>query len=459
MALHKIKKGLNLPITGEPTQTIDIHRSTTRVALMAEDYVGMRPTMFVQEGEKVLRGQPLFEDKKNPGVRYVAPGAGKVTGINRGDRRALKSVVVELNEAERKGQPGAEDEVAFESYQGKNVAAMNRGEVRALLVESGLWTAFRTRPFSRIPALDSTPAAIFITAMDTSPLAPSAEIVLKGKENAFKEGLLAIVKLTDGPVYLCKSPDEKIPSDPNSGVQVEDFDGPHPAGLPGVHIHFLRPVSRLQTVWYISYQDVAPIGTMIKTGRLDVNRVVSLAGPRVSNPRLIATRIGASTMDICEGELNGDDNRIISGSVLAGRKAMGDVEGYMGRYHQQVSVIREGHDREFLGWVMPGMNKYSTTNAYLSRLAPGKKFDMTTNTCGSRRAMVPIGTYERVMPMDIMATFLLRALIVGDIERAEQLGVLELDEEDVALFTFVCPGKYEYGPILRQNLEKIYKEG
>ena len=459
MALHKIKKGLDLPITGEPAQTIDIHRTSARVALMAGDYVGMRPTMFVQEGDKVLRGQPLFEDKKNPGVRYLSPGAGKVAGIYRGDRRALQSVVIELNEAERNGQPGPDDEAAFDSYQGKNVAAMSRDEIRALLVESGMWTAFRTRPFSRIPAIDSEPAAIFITAMDTSPLAPSAEVVLKGKENAFKEGLLAIVKLTDGPVYLCKSPDEKIPSDPNSGVQVEDFDGPHPAGLPGVHIHFLRPVNRNRTVWYINYQDVAPIGSLIKTGRLDVSRVISLAGPQVGNPRLIATRIGASTQDICEGELIEGDNRIISGSVLAGRKAMGEVEGYVGRYHQQISVIREGHEREFLGWMMPGMNKYSTINAYLSRLVPGKKFAMTTATYGSKRAMVPIGTYERVMPMDIMATFLLRALIVGDLERAEQLGALELDEEDVALFTFVCPGKYEYGPILRQNLEKIYKEG
>ena len=456
---HRLKKGLDLPITGEPVQRIEQGRPVTSVALMAADYVGMRPTMRVAVGDAVRRGQVLFEDKKTPGVLYTAPGAGTVVAINRGERRALQSVVIRLNENEQAGTPADEDLVAFGSLQGISPRDMRREQVRALLVESGLWTTLRTRPFSKVPSPDSTPAALFITAMDTNPLAPSVEEVLRGKEEDFLSGMACLTTLCDGPVYLCIAPESKMHLDPDLEVEVAEFSGPHPAGTVGVHIHFLNPVHRDKVVWHINYQDVIAVGRLASSGKLDVERTVSLAGPGVAHPRLLTTRIGACVDELVAGELTGDDTRVISGSVLSGRKAVGEIHGYLGRFHHQISVVPEARGREFLGWMMPGLNTFSVTNLFASRLLGKKRFPFTTTANGGKRAMVPIGVYERVMPMDIMPTFLLRALLAGDIEQAEKLGCLELDEEDLALCSFVCPVKIDYGPVLRGLLEQIEKEG
>ncbi|MFA6242976.1 MAG: Na(+)-translocating NADH-quinone reductase subunit A, partial [Candidatus Hydrogenedentales bacterium] len=457
MAVHKIKKGLDLPIAGKPDQKIELASQPRRVALVADDYIGLRPTMFVAAGDAVKRGQALFEDKKTPGVRYTSPGAGKVVAVNRGEKRAFQSVVVELTDSERSGAPTDADYAKFESYTGKNPAGLSRDQIRDLLIESGMWTAFRTRPFSRVPQVDALPHSIFVTAMDTSPLSVSVEMVLKGQDREFELGLICVAKLTDGRTFLCKSPGATIPVNPNLGVQVEEFDGPHPAGTVGLHIHRLDPVSRNKTVWHIGYQDVLSIGRLVDTGKLDVERVVSLCGPTVKRPRLLKSRLGADLDALTQGELEPVENRVVSGSVLAGRTAMGEISGFLGRYHLQITALKEGREREFLGWIAPGKSKYSILPVFLSRLLGTGAFQFTTTTNGSRRAMVPIGMYESVMPMDIQPTFLLRALIMGDIERAEQLGCLELDEEDLALCTFVCPGKYDYGRILRENLETIYR--
>ncbi len=458
MGVHKIKKGLDLPLAGEPEHKVHPARQPRRVALVAEDYLGLRPTMLVSVGDEVRRGQQLFEDKKNPGVVYTSPGAGTVVAINRGERRAFQSVVIELNERERSGARDPEDAVGFEMYSGGDPAGLPVEEVRGLLLESGLWTALRRRPFSKVARLDDVPNSIFITAIDTHPHAPPLSLILEGREDEFRAGVTVLSRLTEGKVFLCKTPGLNL-GDYNGRVQVEEFEGKHPAGNPGLHIHLLDPVHREKVVWYIGAQDVLAIGRLFRTGQLDVERVVSFSGPVVKNPRLLRTRLGASLDDLVANELEPGDNRVISGSVLSGRTAMGEVFGYLGRYHQQISALHEGREREFLGWLMPGTEKFSVVNAFLSRLQKGRRFPMTTNLNGSERAMVPIGTYEKVNPMDIQPTYLLRALIVGDTERAEQLGCLELDEEDVALFTFVCPGKYDYGPILRGNLDEIEKEG
>lgn len=459
MAVHTIKKGLNLPISGAPSQQIDVARPPKSIALLGDDYIGMKPTMAVQVGDTVRRGELLFEDKKTPGVRYTSPAAGTVTAIHRGAKRAFQSLVIELNEAERKGAPDDADNVAFDAFTGNDPAGLGRDQITALLVESGLWTALRTRPFSKVPEPGTEPHSIFVTAIDTNPLAPSIEKVLAGHEDEFQRGLICVAKLTEGKTYLCKAKGAAIPANPNTGISIEEFEGKHPAGNAGLHIHLLDPVHREKTVWHIGLQDVIAIGHLFKTGRLNVERVVSLAGPVVTNPRLLLTRLGASLLDLTEGEVKSEDVRVISGSVLSGRQAQGEVHGYLGRYHQQVSVLREGREREFLGWLAPGKHKYSVLNIFLSRILDGKSFDFTTALNGSKRAMVPVGMYERVMPMDIMATHLLRSLISGDLEASEQLGCLELDEEDLALCTFVCPGKYDYGTILRRNLEIIDREG
>lgn len=456
MSRHRISKGLDLPIAGEPNQTVEQAAQPRHVALMADDYVGMKPTMHVSEGDRVRRGQLVFEDKKTPGVRFTAPAGGVVRAINRGERRALQSLVIELDEHEL---AGGEDCVEFASYTGDAPSALAREQIVDLLLESGLWTAIRQRPFSRVANPEDRPAALFINAMDTNPLAPRVAVAMEGKEAHFERGVEALSKLTDGATYVCKAPNDSIPTPSGEGISIEEFDGPHPSGLSGVHIHFLRPVSRARTVWYVNYPDVISIGRLFAEGRLDFERIVSLAGPAVNRPRLLRTRLGASTDELTRNELDDGDVRVVSGSVLSGRAAAGPVFGYLGRYHLQISALLEGREREIFGWLAPGAEKYSVINMFVSRLAPGKKFRFTTTTNGSDRAMVPIGMYEKVTPMDILPTFLLRALLMQDIEEAEQLGVLELDEEDLALCTFVCPGKSDYGPLLRKLLTTIEKEG
>lgn len=454
-----IKKGLDLPITGAPKQEVEDRLSTGRVAVMADDFVGMRPTMRVQVGDSVKRGQLLFDDKKMLGVWHTSPGAGKVVAINRGARRALQSVVIELTDSERAGTPQEDDFQPFETYTSKAPADLIGGEIRALLVESGVWTVLRTRPFSRVPDPESMPSSIFVNAMDSNPLAASPEVVLKGNEDAFAAGLQLVAKLTQGKVFVCKRAGSDIPVQTGGKMEVAEFAGPHPSGLVGLHIHTLDPVSSKKTVWHLNYQDVVSIARLFATGRVCLERVIALGGPVVKNPRLLKTRVGACLGGLLNGEINEGDNRVISGSVLSGRTAMGEVLGYLGRYDLQVSALAEGNQRELFGWAMPGFNLFSTVRAVISSFLPKKLFNFTTSTNGSARAMVPIGVYERVMPMDIMPTFLLRALVTEDLDSSLKLGCLELDEEDLALCTFVCPGKTDYGPALRHILTVIEKEG
>ena len=456
MAVHKIKKGLNLPITGQPEQAVDSASPPNRVALVAADYHGLKPTMHVTAGDTVRRGQLLFEDKKVSGLRFTSPASGKVVAVNRGAKRALQSVVVELDGDERSGKAAT---VRFESHTGKHPAELDGSKVETLLVESGLWTALRTRPYSRVPAPGSRPRSIFVTAIDTSPLGIDPGVVLAGLGDDFERGLVALSKLTTGKVFVCKAPGTSLQMPSSASFQVEEFTGPHPAGTVGLHIHTLDPVDRHKTVWHIGHQDVVAMGKLFATGELDVTRVVALGGPVVERPRLLRTRIGASLDDLVAGELAAGENRVISGSVLSGRVAMGAIHGFLGRYYNQVSALAEGRERDFLGWLAPGSDKFSVLNTFLGKLMPGKKFPLTTSTNGSDRAIVPVGAYERVFPIDILPTFLMRALAVGDLERAEELGVLELDEEDVALCSFVCPGKLDYGDHLRNVLTQIEKDG
>ncbi|MCU0305443.1 MAG: Na(+)-translocating NADH-quinone reductase subunit A [Thermoanaerobaculales bacterium] len=460
MALHTIKKGLDLPIAGAPAPEIDHASGPVRVALLDRDYPFMKPRMRVTVGDRVRRGQVLFEDRKTEGVRFTSPGGGTVVAVNRGARRAFQSIVVELSETERAERPVEDDLQPFSSFTGRPIPSLDGDEVRALLVESGQWTALRTRPYSKVPGPAESCSSIFVTAIDTSPLAADPEVVLAGRLDDFNRGLGALTRLTAGPVYLCCRPGSVFDGGGVDRVQVEHFAGPHPAGLAGTHIHVLDPVSRDHTVWTIGYQDVAAIGALFATGRLDVRRVVALGGPMAIRPRLLATRLGAEIGPLVAGELRPGRVRVVSGSVLHGDTASGDVLGHLGRYANQVSCLEEDDRRRFLGWLRPGFDLYSVTRAYGSALrGRSARYEFTTTTNGAHRAMVPIGLFERVMPLDILPTFLLRALLMGDLERAEALGCLELDEEDLALCTFVCPGKEDYGPALRRNLLEIWKEG
>jgi Na+-transporting NADH:ubiquinone oxidoreductase subunit A len=345
------------------------------------------------------------------------------------------------------------------SYTGKAIPELSAEEVEALLLESGLWTTLRTRPFGKVPTPGSRPHSIFVTAMETSPLGADVDAVLEGSEGDFNAGVQCLAKLSGGATYVCQKPGSKVAAACPQEAQVEEFAGPHPAGTVGVHVHLINPVSRNKTIWHVSYQDVIAAGRLFQTGRLDVTRVVALGGPPVNKPRLLKTRVGACVDELVQDELADGENRVISGSVISGRKAMGEVHGYLGPFHLQISALCENRKREFLGWMAPGMNKFSVLPVFLSCLIPKRLFNLTTSLHGSRRPIVPFGVYERVFPFDMPATYLLRALSVDDIEEAERLGCLELDEEDLALCTFVCPGKSNYGTILRRNLDLIEKEG
>ena len=444
----KIKRGLDLPIQGAPGSTIVDAKPPRAVALIGFDYVGMKPTMLVKAGDKVKKGQALFEDKKTPGVIYTAPAAGSVREINRGAKRVFQSLVIDIE--------GTEEET-FAQFDKGELSGLAREQVVENLVKSGLWTTLRTRPFSKVPAIDSVPDALFINAMDTNPLAADPTVIINEDSESFVAGCDVLSLLSDK-VFLCHAPDATLPKGNASNIQSESFAGPHPAGLSGTHVHNLLPASEKRTVWTVNYQDVMAIGRLFTTGKLNNERVVALAGPVVDQPTLVRTQIGADLLALTAGKLAAGENRILSGSVLSGRSADGPL-AYLGRYHLQVSALAEGNDRPFMGWLSPGANRFSVMGIYLSQFMKGKKFAFNTNTNGSARSMVPVGNYERIMPLDILPTQLLRALIVGDRDTAIALGALELDEEDLALCTYVCPGKYEYGDILRDNLTIIEKEG
>lgn len=444
MQSFRLKKGLDLPVTGAPDQAIHDAPPVRHVAVLGADYVGLKPRMAVQEGDEVKRGQPLFCHKEAEAAQMVAPMTGKVVAINRGARRVLQSVVIEVSDA---GDTGID-------FSGVGNADTAEG-VTQKLCAAGLWTSFRTRPYSKLPVPGSAPQAIFVTAMDSEPLAADAGVIIAEAADAFATGLAAIAKLTEGKTYLCQAPGAALADVP--GVEVASFEGPHPAGLAGTHIHFLHPVRAEDMVWTIGYQDVIAIGRLIETGHLDPSVVVALSGPEAKQPRLLRTVMGASTDELTEGEIKTGEPRVISGSILSGREAAGPL-AFLGRFARQITVIREDKDQIPMGWIRPMGKKYAVQPVLGSAFAR-KLFPLTSNLNGGRRAMVPTGTFEELMPQDFLPTQLLRALLVMDTDQAQALGAMELDEEDLGLVGFACPAKYEYGMALRDSLTKIEKEG
>ena len=442
-----LKRGLDLPISGEPIQVIQENILPKSVALLGTDYHSLKPRMLVSIGDKVKRGTPLFIHKDNPEAKFVSPCTGVVKEINRGEKRKLLSVVVEIDDIHDKGL----------NFIGKNKKTdRSLNFVKKILLESGLWTSFLTRPFSKVPYSNTNPSSIFVNAMDTEPLSPDPEIIINEDIKAFNEGVKIISKLSNGKIFICT----KLNSSVNANdFETFEFDGPHPAGLPGTHMHFLDPPSSEKTVWSINYQDVIGIGKLFLTGYIDNKKIISIGGPLSKKPRLISTITGASLDDILRGEIIDEYQcRVISGSILSGFKAMNELS-YLGKYSRQITLIKEDKDKHLFGWITPQPKKYAVMPVLLSALGLTKSFALTSNLNGGRRAMVPTGVFESLMPQDFLPTQILRSLLVMDTDVAQTLGALELDEEDLALCTFACPAKYEYGIALRDNLEKIEKEG
>ena len=447
-----IKLGLDLPITGAPDQVIENARPVRSVALLGADYPTMSPTMAVQIGAEVKKGEPLFTCKKTLSVTYTAPAGGIISAIHRGSRRALVGVVIDVADTE--------DEVTFTQHKRQALVKLDPVVIRRQLVQSGLWTAFRTRPFSKVPAgADDSPLpeAIFVNAMDTNPLAADPRVVLADHVEDFAAGIEVVARLTSGEVYVCTGEGTPLDTGKAGRIVQETFRGPHPAGLSGTHIHFLKPVSATCTVWAVNYQDVVAIGKLFLEGRLWTERVIAIGGPVVERPRLLRTRLGANLEELSAGEVTGANIRLISGSVFSGHLAQGTT-AFLGRYSLQLSALHEDNARQFFGWMTSGLKKHSVMPIYLSRLF-GDKLRLTTTTNGSPRAMVPVGVYECLMPLDILPTQLLRALLTEDLDLAIQLGCLELEEEDLALCAYACPGKYDYGLVLRNVLTRIEREG
>jgi len=447
----KITKGLDLPISGDPKETLDLSKKSTKVALVGTDFVGMKPSMMVAEGDTVKLGQPVFSCKKNEGLVFTSPASGKVSRINRGEKRAFQSLEIEVSESE--------EAVKFENHITKSVLDYTKEEVEKLLLESGEWKYIRQRPYDKVATVGETPSAVFITAIDTNPPAPKPQFVIDQFKDEFKAGVDIISKLSKDRTYVCVAPESGIDFFSTAEIRKVEFAGAHPAGLAGTHIHMIDPVNPTKMAWHVGYQDVIAIGRLFLTGTLLTDKIISLGGPLAQNPRYLKVRRSANVTELVEGETEaGTPLRVIAGSVFHGHVAEGPF-AYLGAYTNQITAIEEDHKRVLLGWHSPGFNRFSIKPIYVSKLMPWKKFNLGSSTHGSPRSMVPTGNFEAVMPLDILPTQLLRALESNDTDTAQDLGALELAEEDMALMTFVSTGKTDFGPVLRRNLETIEREG
>ncbi|MGH1578930.1 Na(+)-translocating NADH-quinone reductase subunit A [Planktotalea sp.] len=446
MQRFALKKGLTLSITGGLTNATEVTPDVKTVALLGDDYIGLKPRLAVEVGDQVVAGTPVFSHKDSPLVQVVSPVSGRIKAINRGARRKLVSVEIEV---------GGEGAPIDFSAVGDSSSADGLAE---RLATAGLWTSFRTRPYSKVPEIEARPSAIFVTAMDSEPLAADPAPIIRAQADAFVEGLKAIARLSEGKTYLCRETGADVPGADLAEVEQAEFSGPHPAGLAGTHIHFLEPLHGDKSVWTIGYQDVIAIGRLLQTGTYDAARVIALTGPMCANPTLVRTIVGASMDDIAAAEMPFDRPvRMISGSVLSGRMGQG-ADGYLSRYARQVTLIEEDHKQIPMGWIRPMFSKYAVQPVLGSAMSK-RLFPLTSNLNGGRRAMVPVGTFETLMPQDYLPTQLLRALLTMDTDQAQALGAMELDEEDLGLAGFACPAKYEYGLALRDCLATIEKEG
>ncbi len=450
------KKGLDSPIAGTPGTEIKDGRLVRSIAVLGRDYIGLKPRMQVQQGDRVTLGQPLFVDKRDPNVKFTAPGSGTVSAVHRGERRMLLSVVIDLDSDEK-------DDGSFTKLANADVTVLPLQEIKQALFDSGFWTAFRTRPYSKIPQSDTAPRSIFVTATDTQPLAADPSVVVEAQGGAFTNGLRIIGRLTEGSGYVCTDANWNWPTGDGEQFKHVEFTGPHPAGLPGTHIHHLDPVSNVRMVWQIGYQDVIAIGKLFAEGKIFIERVVALGGAGFESPRLVRTRLGASIDELTAGELQltglkGDAPRLISGSILSGRTGTG-AEAYLGRYHLQVCAIPEVSGKRLFGWLGILSKAFSIAGLFKRRTRHSKLLPFSTSRNGQATAMIPIDAFDHVMPLDILTIPLLRALLVKDTDQGQALGCLELDADDLALCSFVCPGKNDYGSILQVNLEQIEREG
>ncbi|MFT5197468.1 MAG: Na+-transporting NADH:ubiquinone oxidoreductase subunit A [Planctomycetota bacterium] len=454
MPTIKTRRGLNVPVHGA-IQSSEIHEASapTQVALLPQESWGIKVAMLVQEGDSVKAGTPLFADRRDEKVTFGSPAAGTVAEIRRGMRRAVLAVVIDVD------GDGCIEVPTLDADGADGADGASPETIREALLASGLWPCLRQRPYDRVAQSGDTPRGLIVQAYDSRPLSATPHDLLAGRKEAFRHGLGLLHKMTGTKTYLCVADGAQWQDWSAPGVTVQAFDGPHPSGTAGFSIHSLCPAGAGAITWHIDAQDVADIGETFLKGRIPTRRVVALTGPSANKPRLLATQRGAHVSGLVKGESSATETRVITGSVLEGQIANPtDAKSFLGRYSNQISLMDGGTKRDFLAWAMPVAGRFTTTNTMLDKFFKKKfKFDVDSN--GSKRAIVPLGAYEKVMPMDILPTQLIKALAAHDLESAEKLGALELAEEDLALCEFVDTSKQPLTELLRTMLTRIEKEG
>lgn len=455
MSTHKLKKGYEIKLAGKTEKVIINAEKPKLLASQPPDYLGHKPKLDVDIGSAVKIGSPLFHDKQNPDIKFHSPASGKVVQVNRGERRAILEVVVESD--------GKDDAIDFGKHTNSELVALSPEDIKKKLLSGGVWPVIKQRPFSKIANPVETPRDIFVGAMDTAPLAADREFLLQDEEENFAAGLKILEKLTEGTVYLTidASKTEHVPAIANAkGVEIHAFKGKHPAGNISVHIHHIKPINMGEIVWYVNAVDVALIGKFFLEGKFPVERIVAVAGSSVKPEarKYYRTWLGASIQTIInESTLDDDVIRVISGDVMSGRKI--NENGYIGFYGRTITVIPDSKRREFFGWLTPGLKDESFSRLFLSKIFPPKEYVVDTRIHGGKRAFIQTGDYEKVMPMDIYPSHLVKSIMAGEIEDMIALGLLEVDEEDFALCSYICPSKIDFGAHIRSGLDVLEKEG
>lgn len=444
----KIKKGLDIRIKGAAEKVIVKAPVAEYYGVKPTDFHGLIPKLLVDVNQEVKSGSPLFSDKTKPEIVFTSPVNGKVESINRGERRKILEVVVKASEGE----------IDYERFSKGSPLSMTVEEVKANLLRSGIWPTIRQRPYDIVANPSTEPKAIFISGFDSSPLGPDYDIIVKDYALDFQIGIEALSKLTKEKIYLSLNADYPASTvfTKAAGVDIHYFKGPHPAGNVGVQIHHINPINKGDIVWYINPQDVIIIGRLFNSGIYDPTKIIALTGSEVVNPKYFKLISGASVKSIVEKNVKEGCLRYISGNVLTGIRI--NPTGHLGYYDSQITVIPEGNQYEFLGWAMPGFEKYSSTRAFFSWLFPRRQYRLHTNLNGSRRAFVMTGQYERVFPMDIYPMQLLKAIMIEDIDLMESLGIYEVAPEDFALCEFIDVSKTEMQQLVRKGLDLMMKE-
>ena len=444
--LIKLRKGLDINLKGKAAAEVVAVKEPGFYALCPDDFTGVTPKVVVKEQEYVMAGGPLFIDKNHPEVQFVSPVSGVVTSVERGARRKVLSITVE-----------AAQEQDYEEFGKENVSKMDAVSVKAALLKSGMFAFIKQRPYDIVADPTVAPRAIFVSAFDTNPLAPDFELALKGEEANFQTGLDALAKIAK--TYLSISVNQKaVALTQAKNVTLTVFDGPHPAGNVGVQINNIAPINKGETVWTIDPQAVIFIGRLFNTGHVDLTRLVAVTGSEVKKPSYCKLKVGALLTNVFAGNVSTDKNlRYISGNVLIGKQIT--ANGFLGAFHSQVTVIPEGDDvHEMLGWIMPRFDQFSTSHSYFSWLMGKKEYTLDARVKGGERHMIMSNEYDRVLPMDIMPEYLIKAIIAGDIDRMEALGIYEVAPEDLALCEFVCSSKMELQRIVRDGLDMLRRE-